>query len=378
MATHQQKESQATYQKRRLNVFPKSTTSRKSNHFDEALDDELTPDATLPNQSMSNQSVSNQSASNQSASNQSVSNQSVSNQIVPAEILCQTTGEYSTALIDRQLTKIMDQGNAVLRDRHPASLHQLRVHGRRLWAIVELLQPVLILPKKAQLKRLGSFHQALGEARDCDVITEMLRHDYHPNLPEAEQQLLQQCLSNLEKRQKSLYKKVKATICEQTFVSAYKQWLSDPQYSALGQQSIGNLLPGLILSEFMKYHHHNGWSITGELPAQQDQEQLHCLRKIVKHFRYQLEAFQIMYDDELHLWSESLKKTQSVLGAIADLNLLNSSILPDAMPVAHSLWQEQYKRAWAEWKTLRNAHWQVDQYACCTLLLEPLQQMTMA
>jgi CHAD domain-containing protein len=353
MQQHQENPIQASQtkrQKRRLNVFPQ--------------------DSHLPNPLISDDSISDTTIiSSQPAVIAPASN------AFPLEILHQTSGEFGTGLVLHYLEKMIGYEADVLNDSDPEALHQMRVNGRRLRAIVELLSSVLDIPKKGQVNRLKTFHQTLGLVRNCDVIDARLRQDYYPNLPETEQELLDNYFAKLKKQRKSHHKKVKAAIYQQKFVSVYQSWLCDPQYFALGDKSIGMLLPGLLLPGFIQYHHHPAWDIFEATLTRESQTQLHYLRKIGKHCRYHLEASQVLYGDMVNPWIESLKKIQSALGALEDLNLLAGILLPASMPVAQAMLQEQRQATMAEWETLKTASQGLRQCDCYATLLEPLKQL---
>jgi CHAD domain-containing protein len=360
MATQQQQSSPAEGKKRRLNVFHSDSTDKKTDHLSHELDDKSQRDQAilLPSSETISTNLSIASA--------------------PPEILYQTTGEYGSRLIQQYLHKMMSNEEDVLNDSDPEPLHQMRVNGRRLRANIQLLLPTLNIPKKGQINRLKDFHRILGRVRDCDVIHTHLNRDYYPQLPEAEQQLLDVYFGKLKKQRKAYFKQVKAAIYEQTFVPVYQAWLSDPQYLALGKKPIGYLLPGLMLPELIKYHCHAAWDIPVEAVTQEYQAQLHHLRKITKHCRYQLEAAQSLYGETINPWIESLQRVQSILGGLEDLRLLGGILVPDLMPVAYAIWQEHRQNTLTQWEILRNSHCQQSQSDCYIILLQPLQQLEMA
>lgn len=340
--------SQTKRQKRRLNVFP--------------------PDSYVPNPLLSDDSVSEEAivSAQPAVISPALSMHDLKNSHP-------ISGELGASLVRHYLEKMMSYEADVRNDSDPEALHQMRVNGRRLRAIVELLSSVLDIPKQGQVNRLKAFHRILGLVRNCDVIYTRLQQDYYPNLPEVEQRLLNDYFARLKKQRKSHYKKVKAAIDQQKFVNTYQSWLCDPQYFPLGDKSISILLPGLLLPGFIQYHHHPAWGIGGEVLTRNSQTQLHHLRKISKHCRYHLEAFQTLYGDTVDPWIESLKKIQSALGTLEDLNLLAGVLLPDSLPVAHTIFQAQSQKATAHWQTLQTSHQHLSQYDCYVTLLQPLR-----
>jgi CHAD domain-containing protein len=335
--------SRTKRQKRRLNVFPTDPNSKKYqlDHDDTVNHHDMSP--------LSLQAVI-------SADPNSATELPAAVTINTAAAMYPTAGEFATDLVRQYLDKVIVCRDDIICDPTPESLHQMRVHGRRLRAVVELFLPALDLPKKAQAKYLKAFHQILGRARNCDVVRMQLQQSYYPNIPESEQQYLNQYCKKLKKQRKIYIKQIAVEIHQQLFVEACQAWLREPQYLRLGHKSLEHILPGLLLPEFVQYYNHPAWDINETVLRPKHEKQLHHLRKIGKQRRYQLEACQSVYGASLQSWIEALKQIQAALGAIEDLNLLEQAIVPDTIPTAYSILQEQRQQAFTHWTTLQQTH----------------------
>jgi CHAD domain-containing protein len=71
-----------------------------------------------------------------------------------------TLGECADRIIRYQFQKIVDQEEAVFKDKNPEPLHQMRVGMRRLSTAFQALSTAIVLPKTVN-------HRAIGKLSRC-------------------------------------------------------------------------------------------------------------------------------------------------------------------------------------------------------------------
>ncbi len=283
-------------------------------------------------------------------------------------------GDYAHGLIQQHFQRMLDERTAVMGDPRPEAVHQMRVHGRRLRATIDLFGPALKLPKQGHRKSLQRFHRSLGKLRNLDVVTARLQQDDYPALPEAEQPLLDRCFKKLAKQRRRALEAVQVAMQVQTFEAAYGDWLKHPEYHQFAAQTLTHVLPQLLLPDLTMFLAHPGWTIAAADATAIDSAVLHDLRKVCKHQRYQLEAVSRMYGAAIEPWIEGLKAIQDCLGTLQDLTVL-AAIVPDAIALPHlmALLQRQQQAALAQWDELRQPYGQPQfHYQCYASILQVL------
>lgn len=290
-----------------------------------------------------------------------------------------TLGDWASLAIKKHLDKIVKHEADVLADRDPEALHQMRVNMRRLRSAITGFAPALDLPKSASEKKIGKIARTLGTLRDLDVLKEALENQYKPTLPAKEQKELETALDKLGKQRHQALAEVKETIEGDRYSSlkqSLKKWLKQPQFKAIAQMPIQEVLPDLLLPEVSKLLLNPGWlvgtqvkqgeikihrELSPEMVEQKLVEQgilLHELRKETKRIRYQMEVFQNFYGETYEEYLKQMKDIQAVLGQIQDRFVL-SEFLTDVLQsksknslpsLANQLTQKSYQ-AWQTWQT---------------------------
>jgi CHAD domain-containing protein len=283
-------------------------------------------------------------------------------------------GDYAHGLIQWHFKWMLDERTAVVDDRAPEALHQMRVHGRRLRATIGLFGSALKIPKQGHLKSLQRFHRTLGTLRNLDVVIAKLQPGDYPQLPESEQQVLDHCVKKLAKQRRRALADVQGAIAAQTFEAAYADWLKHPTYRQFAAQTLTHALPQLLLPDLTAFLAHPGWAIAAADATVAHRAVLHDLRKVCKHQRYQLEAVSPIYGAAIATWIVGLKAIQDCLGTLQDLAVL-AEIAPAAIALPHlnALLQQQQQAALGQWDELRQPYGQPQfHYQCYELILQVL------
>ena len=292
-----------------------------------------------------------------------------------------TFGDWAEIAIAKHFRKILKHEAGVLRGEDPEELHQMRVGMRRLRSAIAGFAQAVKLPKPARDKNLGKVGRTLGTLRDLDVLEGVMKKQYQPTLPKAEQKHLNQALKVLENKRSRTFKEVEILLHSQPYQDlkkAFQQWLDHPSYQELAALSMDAILPDLLLPQVSQLLLHPGWLVgvtieAGEVhfPDGLSQEEverllqhrgkiLHDLRKEAKRSRYQLELFPQFYGDTYADYIRQIKKIQEVLGQIQDCFVLvefltgvfESNLQSEVPTLSAQLTATRYQR-WQEWELLQ-------------------------
>ena len=268
-----------------------------------------------------------------------------------------TSGEFALELIRRQTRRLGNLQAAVLADRDPEPLHQLRVSLRRLRTAIGQFAPALDFPEGVGVRRIAAVARRTGLCRDLDVLQACLRDQLLPRLPEGEQACLEGVMKRLVRERSQAF----TTLHEALHSSRYlkllarlHKWQHKPQYTALGRQPLIPWLPdwqapftaGLFLDP--------GW-----MELDPFAESLHGLRKRIKQVRYSLENLDPWCEPALRTCVQDLRTAQNHLGNLHDLQILHRNfILGDSLkkhltlPVLQVELEAQQEVAWIQWREL--------------------------
>lgn len=262
--------------------------------------------------------------------------------------------------LQQQIDRYLRYRGAVLRDRDPEDLHQLRVSLRRLRSLLENYGFALILPKAVSLRSLASLGRRCGRVRDLDVLLEALQ-----TLPELTRTQEVRQFRQLQRRLQKRCNQARRQLCRelqrsryQRCMTALRTWLAKPHFQAAASLLIPDLLPELLLPSYARLHLHPAWWIdTVELqrlcPA--DDQQLHDLRKTVKRFRYGLEVLELSPSLNFEPLLQRLKPLQTALGNWQDratwtaLLATRQAHWQQRIPSLADRWQQDSQIAWQQW-----------------------------
>lgn len=278
------------------------------------------------------------------------------------------------------LKKAESYEKAVLKDRDPEDLHQMRVNLRRLRTVMQVFAPSLLLPSAGSDRAVAKVAGKLGKLRDLDVIADTLQDSYLPDLPKPEKTALTPVFKSLQKKRKKRFRQVKGTLKSDRYRAikvSLRRWIAQPRCNATAAQAIDAVLPDLTLPMVSHLWLHPGWFIDTEYANGQfspnarlepdaidaavigHSDVLHSLRKQVKRVRYQLRAVSRFYGDRLSVELTRLAELQEILGHLQD-----SLVMADFLHQAFADWETQLptlesrlllnrRRAWQAWQALQ-------------------------
>jgi CHAD domain-containing protein len=292
-----------------------------------------------------------------------------------------TLGEWAHIAIAKHSRKIFKYETAVLEDRDPENLHQMRVGIRRLRSAIVGFNLAVDLPPAASEKNIGKIGKKLGKLRDLDVLLLALTNDYQSLLPKAEQKELDKGIKSLQKQRKRALKKVHSILDDEIYFAvkqALEQWLKNPQYHLIADIAIEQILPDLLLPHVSQLLLHPGWLVGIKiqqgaiaLPQQLDRESIrqllekheetiHDLRKQAKRSRYNLELFTQFYGDKYQYFLGQIEQIQEILGQIQDCHVLKEvlekalkSKISEQLPTLANLLTETRWEKWQEFSVLQ-------------------------
>ncbi|MEG4320359.1 MULTISPECIES: CHAD domain-containing protein [unclassified Microcoleus] len=293
-----------------------------------------------------------------------------------------TLGDAASGAIEKYFRKTVEHEDEVLKDKDAEELHQMRVGMRRLRSAVTGFARVLDLPKAASERKIGKVGRILGTLRDLDVMLESLQNRYYPNLPAHEQEVLDDALLSLLKQRRRALKRVRAVLEHKSYQSLkqlIENWLSKPQFRAIEQLPIAEVLPDLLLPQVSEFFLHPAWLLgteydgkvkVAELTAEAVEEKLaaegtilHDLRKQAKRVRYLMNLFGDFYGESYEAYVEDVKAVQECLGDIQDSEVLGEFLtdfvdgdLPKELPKLAGLLAEKRYGAWQKWQVLQNKY----------------------
>ena len=302
----------------------------------------------------------------------------------PAPEFAPTAIDSSMAIVDVALANLrrylsawhLHEPGARLGD-NPEELHDLRIAGRRMDAILRQFRsslPASFLRIRPTLKKIL---RALGDARDLDVALGELE-TFSRELPESDRdsiEPLKQYLVSERVRARARMLSVLDSVSVQENLQKLTALLAAP--SVASQQSSPelalNVAPELIRRRYRKVR-----KSADLLTSDSSMEAYHAVRGLVKKFRYTLEAVAAIYGkpaDEmlrtLRRWQEKLGVQQDAAVAIHRLKALASAppkgIPPETLFLmgrlaehyasaavrARKLYTKGYRKVRGRWKRLR-------------------------
>jgi triphosphatase len=199
----------------------------------------------------------------------------------------------------------------------PEELHDLRVAGRKLDAILRQFRPYLPEPLLRIRPTLKTVLRALGSARDLDVALIELEA-FSRRLPESERESVEPLRRHLALeggRARARMLSVLDSIWVQKNLQELTSLLAAPY--AASQQSSPELVlkaaPGLIRRRYRKLR--KGADV---LTPDSSMEAYHEVRGRVKRLRYALEAVAVIYGKPADAMLRTLRRWQEKLGVQQD------------------------------------------------------------
>lgn len=289
-----------------------------------------------------------------------------------------SVGALASEAVEAYLSKAESYEKAVIKDCDPENLHQMRVNFRRLRTVMQVFSPSIKLPKAGNEAKVAGVARCLGSLRDLDVITETLREQYAPDLPDEERETLETVFSYLAKKRQKAYKQVKSELKGDRYdnlKSSLHGWSLTPRCNETARLDINAVLPDLTMPLVSLLWLHPGWLVgvketkgvlkpdtrmstetVDDLVAEYN-ETLHSFRKQVKRVRYQLKFVSPFYGDRLDAELTRLSELQDLMGHLQDSFVMAEFLqkaLPKwetTMPTLKALLADSRHRAWKQWQT---------------------------
>ncbi len=286
---------------------------------------------------------------------------------------------YAHRAIDKHFCKAMKHEEDVLADRDPEALHQMRVGLRRLRTAIQVFGFAADLPLSASEARIRKFAQVLGAVRDLDVL--QLELTSHTDLPEAEQRALKQALKKLHHQRSHDFHQLQKTLKShkyEAFKQSLEDWLALPQFNAIAQFPIQDVLPDILLPLISGILLHPAWLIGVEFESDEkvfapitpesireqlkQDELLHDLRKQMKRLRYQTELFSDFYGNAYEAQVDEFRQVQEILGNIQDSVVLQNFLdkhldhSEKLCPVFSNQLNQKRTIALKEWRSLQEKY----------------------
>lgn len=281
----------------------------------------------------------------------------------------ETYGDRAIEALAKHSQKMLKHEAGVWEDQDPEALHQMRVGMRRLRTALVGFSRAIEVPKAAREKKVGKIARELGTLRDLDVLKQSLETNYFPSLPVTEQEKLQLVFKEVAKQRQQAYKKVTKTLESkdyQKLKSRLKQWLENPQLSAIASFPLTEVLPDLLLPHISNLLLHPGWLVgknsdrDSATILDQEGETLHSLRKAAKKARYQMELFTHCYDEPYQQYVKQIKAIQSTLGETQDSVVLRAFLkrccgeeFSQELPHLNEQLMVFRSQKWREWEQLQ-------------------------
>jgi CHAD domain-containing protein len=268
-----------------------------------------------------------------------------------------TINDFSWQLVTQFTHKIFYEELVIFQDSEPEILHKMRVKMRRLRTVLQVLQPLLILPSNFTPSSIGKLANILGVVRDIDVMEKLLQTVAGQDIPDREQQVLNKINRSLTHRRQKASNKMEKYLARkyQILATAVQEWLDHPQYHSQPTQLLIDILPDLLTPIIGNFFLHPGLLITTE-DLINSQSALHDLRKCTKRMRYQTECFFPYFNADQTQFLPLLESTQEYLGQIQDVFVLKffiAQVTNNKLPVVIDRLDQKMQQAWQNWQPIK-------------------------
>lgn len=275
----------------------------------------------------------------------------------PSDLPPSSGGAHAVSLIQQLSRKLIQLQPAVLADRDPEPLHQMRVSMRRLRTCLRQFAPALQLPASVSDRRIARVARRLGMARDLDVLRDRLQTLLIPRLPEPEAHALRPVLKQMRRERSQAYEELVKALQGGSYLellARLQRWLRSPRLTALGQEPLADWLLEWQAPLLVSLFTHPGWFVCD---LEGDLESVHDLRKQCKTARYALENLAPFTGMRCRSWARRFRRFQDLLGELNDLQVLQKAIddqlpgrLAEGLPQLHDLLQENARGCWRQWR----------------------------
>ncbi len=292
--------------------------------------------------------------------------------------------DHSYQIIQQNFQRIVEQEKVIFEDRDPEPLHQMRVGMRRLRTAIQVFGSAIVLPNTVSNLSIGKVAKSLGETRDLDVLQECLISRYQGLLGSKELPNFEQVLQRLQKKRDRSIINLQKTLNSDRYhqlKQGIQAWLDRPKYTTIGNLSVPEILPDLLLPLICQLFLHQGWLVgtttksgTVTLISIENSEELHQqleklvntlhdLRKQIKGIRYQAEFFSGFYGASYLEAIDEFKAIQEILGQLHDREVLHQVLestlkanLAKVLPTIHQIMQQEQIAFWQSWQPIQQRY----------------------
>ncbi|MEB3270444.1 MAG: CHAD domain-containing protein [Synechococcus sp.] len=267
------------------------------------------------------------------------------------------SGAFAQRLIQHQVRRLGRLQAAVLADRDPEPLHQLRVSLRRLRTVLVQFGPALELPRQVTPQRIAVVARRTGLCRDLDVLRMRLEQQLLPRIAPEEQRSFAGVIQRLGRDRAEAFQTLVETLHSSRYLRLLQrlnQWQKRPRFTCLGQLPLLPWLADWQAPFSAGLFLHPGWTVVDPAAAE-----LHALRKRIKAARYSLEILAAWCEPELQAWLEDLRQAQEHLGELHDLQLLQHNLADGlrrsqrcAWPLLRAEIEARQLLHWLRWREL--------------------------
>jgi CHAD domain-containing protein len=246
----------------------------------------------------------------------------------PARRRTTYAGDVVADAIRRDVTRIFKHDPfARLRETMPngdTPVHQMRVGTRRLRSDLQTFQSLLDPQWTARLRvELAWLAEALGGARDVEVLRERLRHTAAADpLAPADPASVARIDAVLAARQETALRELDAALHSRRYVKlldALVGAVEEPRLAPLAWERSDEVLPGIVSRPWRRLVEGGGGVVgAGALTPDLPDDDWHEVRKRAKRARYAADVVSAVAGPQARLLAKAIGRAQGVLGEHQD------------------------------------------------------------
>lgn len=203
----------------------------------------------------------------------------------------------------------------------PGAVHSLRVETRRLWSLLDLLQPLAgtSLTQKARRRFKKVFH-AFAQLRDTQVLLQAIKKDVRdPAEWRAFSGMLCRRRTKLIRRAEKCLKKAKLNELKDSLEAVREALPRDSSGKSASKRNYKRII-GIVDRAFGTARKHQR-AIDPEDPTS-----IHLMRIAFKKFRYVFEAVQEILPDLTPGHPKAMQSYQTLMGRVQDADVLLTTV----------------------------------------------------
>ncbi len=221
-------------------------------------------------------------------------------------------GDHFKTIFGTHVVDLVRLDAKVREGNDPEALHEARVAVRRLRSYLRTFLPVLDEVWACTLReRLAWLNQLFAEARDLDVLVDMLDRRAAAAQPESVA-LPNGVLERLHAERDQRHAAVRAALREPHYLSLLEEIVAAARYPQLNQRALEPVRDGMhaLLADVWK----RARKPVRKYGRSPDDAQLHEIRIKTKHVRYAAECFEPLAGKRAKVLARHAERLQTVLG----------------------------------------------------------------